>query len=154
MTPTKERAESFIAGLFKNKVYEHNEAVVMGFLFEPLNAFENDTYKTKILNSYDDEFAMFVFDNRDNNIDGCNQHPYDIIFGVMSDSVPTITMSEYKMGRISKLEAVETLKKPTSMKQLSLHNQDLCDILKLQEVYLIDLNTFERKGLNPNEYRK
>lgn len=154
MTPTKERAESFIAGLFKNKVYEHNEAVVMGFLFEPLNAFENDTYKTKILNSYDDEFAMFVFDNRDHNIDGCNQHPYDIIFGVMSDSVPTITMSEYKMGRISKLEAVETLKKPTSMKQLSLHNQDLCDILKLQEVYLVDLNTFERKGLNPNEYRK
>ena len=40
------------------------------------------------------------------------------------------------------------------MKQLSLHNQNLCDIIILKEAYTIDTITNERKELNINEYGK
>ena len=40
------------------------------------------------------------------------------------------------------------------MKQISLHNQKLCDIIKLKEAYTIDTNTNERKELDINEYGK
>ena len=72
----------------------------------------------------------------------------------MSDSVPTQAILEYKMGAKTKEEVLECLKKPTSMKQLSLHNQNLCDIIKLKEAYTIDTATNERKELNINEYGK
>lgn len=44
--------------------------------------------------------------------------------------------------------------KATSMKQLSLHNQKLCDIIKLKVAYTIDKITGERKELNINDYCK
>ena len=40
------------------------------------------------------------------------------------------------------------------MKQISLHNQNLCDIIKLKEAYIIDVETNERKELNINDYGK
>ena len=46
----------------------------------------------------------------------------------------------------------ESLKKSTSMKQISLYNQKLCDIIKLKEAYIIDSKSNERKELNVNDY--
>jgi len=85
---------------------------------------------------------------------GNKQHNYDIIYGVMSDSIPTIAIQEYKMGIKTKEEVLQCLKKPTSMKQISLHNQKLCDMIKLKEAYVINVETDERKELNLNDYYK
>lgn len=40
------------------------------------------------------------------------------------------------------------------MKQISLHNQKLCDIIKLKEAYTIDKTTSKRKELDINDYNK
>jgi len=156
LAPTKERAEHYIMSMMENTdFYKDNDSpMILGFEFTPLEWFEGEEYKTKILGKYDDEFAIFVFENRTENIEGSKQHDYDVIYGVMSDSVPTIAIIEYKMGAKTKEEVLESLKKATSMKQLSLHNQNLCDIIKLKEAYIIDKTTNERKGLNINDYSK
>lgn len=72
----------------------------------------------------------------------------------MSDSVPAQAILEYKMGIKTKEEVLECFKKATSMKQISLHNQELCDIIKLKEAYTIDKTTKERKELNIIDYCK
>ncbi|MDE6435868.1 MAG: DUF3990 domain-containing protein [Lachnospiraceae bacterium] len=156
LAPTKERAEHYILSMMENSnFYNSNDIpMIMGFEFTPLEWFESETHKTKIFEKYDDDFAIFVFENRTQNLAGTKQHDYDVIYGVMSDSVPTQAILEYKMGTKTKEEVLECLKKPTSMKQISLHNQNLCDIIKLKEVYTIDKTTNERKELNINDYRK
>lgn len=150
LAPSKEKAESYIKGMIKNTSFysETDQPLILGFEFVPLKWFEEDEYKTKIFNKYDDEFASFVFKNRTENIMGTKQHAYDVIYGVMTDAVPTILIAEYQMGIKSKEEVMEGLKKPTSMKQISLHSQKLCDIIKLKEAYVIDLEKNERKELD------
>lgn len=156
LAPTKERAERYILSMMKNSGFYKSDDIpmILGFEFVPIEWFDDDKYNTKILGKYDDEFAIFVFENRTENVYGSKQHDYDVIYGVMSDSVPTQAILEYKMGAKTKEEVLECLKKPTSMKQLSLHNQNLCDIIKLKEAYTIDTTTNERKELNVNEYDK
>lgn len=156
LAPNKERAENYILGMIKNTdFYKDGDCpLILGFEFIPLEWFEGDKYNTKIFEKYDHEFAIFVFENRTQNFLGANQHNYDIIYGVMSDSIPTQAILEYKMGIKTKEEVLESLKKSTSMKQISLHNQNLCDIIKLKEAYIIDVTTNERKELNINDYGK
>lgn len=154
LTPKKDQASSFITKILeynKDKVGEslaqslgiktkYNKdkeiPVVIEFDFVPLNWFEEEEYKSKILNSYDNEFAEFVFNNRMNNEK--IQHDYDLIFGVMSDSLPIILIQRYKNGELKKDDVIEGLKKQTSAKQLSIHNQNICDIIKVNEIYDID----------------
>ena len=156
LAPSKERAEHYILSMMENSGFysETDEPIVLGFEFNPLEWFQNDEYNTKIFGKYDDEFAIFVFENRTLNVAGSKQHNYDVIFGVMSDSVPTLEIQKYKMGMVTKEEVIESFKVSTSMKQLSLHNQDICDIIRLKEAYVIDRKTGERKELNTNDYRK
>ncbi len=156
LAPTRERAEHYITSMMKNTEFynEDDLPLILGFEFTPLEWFEGENYKTKIFGKYDDDFAVFVFENRTQNIYGTNQHDYDVIYGVMSDSVPTQAILEYKIGIKTKEEVLESFKKATSMKQLSLHNQKLCDIIKLSEAYTIDRITGERKELNINGYGK
>lgn len=166
LTPVKEQAESFIKKLlqydkteidktvtnsfgFPTKENEDKKiAVVIEFEFTPLQWFEGDYYKHKILNAYDDEFAEFVFNNRINYMAECNQHNYDLIFGVMSDSLPIILMQRYKNGELSKEQVIEGLKKQTSAKQLSIHNQKICDIINISNAYYVESG----KELDINDY--
>lgn len=156
LAPSKERAEHYIISMMENTdFYKSGDTpMVLGFEFSPLEWFEGDEYSTKIFGKYDDEFAIFVFENRTQNAFGENQHDYDIIYGVMSDSVPTQAILEYKMGIKTREDVIECFKKSTSMKQISLHNQKLCDIIKLKEAYTINESTSERKELDINEYSK
>lgn len=151
LTPKKDQASSFIKRILeynkdkvgqslaeslgiKTKCNKDKEIpVVIEFDFEPLDWFEGKEYKCKILNSYDNEFAEFVFNNRMNNYD--IQHDYDLIFGVMSDSLPIILIQRYKNGELKKDDVIEGLKKQTSAKQLSIHNQNICDIIKVNKIY-------------------
>lgn len=95
-----------------------------------------------------------MFENRTKNLNGMNQHCYDILFGVMSDSLPTILFLQYENGEISKEKVIEGLKKSNSMKQLSLHNQGLCDIIKPKKAYCYNINSSLREELDINEYKK
>lgn len=156
LAPSKEKAEHYIIRIMENTDFykDDDSPLILGFEFTPLEWFEGDEYNTKTFGKYDDEFAIFVFENRTKNISGSKQHDYDVIYGVMSDSVPARAIIEYKMGIKTKEEVLECFKKATSMKQLSLHNQRLCDIIKLREAYIIDKSTNERKELNLNDYGK
>lgn len=94
--------------------YKDNDfPLILGFQFTPLEWFEGEEYNTKILGKYDDEFAIFVFENRTENTFGSKQHDYDVIYGVMSDSVPTQDILQYKMGIKTKEEVLDSLKKAT-----------------------------------------
>lgn len=156
LAPNKERAEHYIISMMKNCDFyaKDEQPMILGFEMTPLEWFVEEEYQTKIFSKFDDEFAIFVFANRTENMMGTKQHSYDVIYGVMSDSVPTVEIQEYKMGNKSKEEVLECLKKSNSMKQISLHNQKLCDIIKLKEAYIIDKKTNERKELDVNDYCK
>lgn len=156
LAPSKERAEHYILSMMDNSdFYSSNDIpMILGFEFNALELFESGDYHTKIFSKYDDEFAIFVFTNRTENLSGINQHNYDIIYGVMSDSVPTQAILEYRMGTKTRNEVLESLKKGTSMKQISLHKQEICDLIQLKEAYTIDKITNERKELDIDEYNK
>lgn len=156
LAPSKERAEHYILSMMDNSDFYSSDDIpmILGFEFNALELFENEDYHTKIFSKYDDEFAIFVFTNRTENLSGTNQHNYDIIYGVMSDSVPTQAILEYKMGVKTRDEVLESLKKGTSMKQISLHKQEICNLIQLKEAYTIDKTTNERKELDIDEYNK
>lgn len=156
LTPQRDKAETFIKNVL---VYDNSEVgesitesfglpikenkdkkipVVIEFSFVPLELFENASYNYKILNAYDDEFAEFVFNNRVNNLSEENQHEFDLIFGVMSDSLPTILIQKYKNKELTKENVIEGLKKSTAVKQLSIHNQEICDIIKINKAYYVE----------------
>lgn len=156
LTPQRDRAESFIKNVLAYDNSEVGESitesfgfpikanqdkkipVVIEFEFIPLEWFEADNYKYKILNAYDDEFAEFVFNNRINNTGEINQHEFDLIFGVMSDSLPTILIQKYKNKELTKENVIEGLKKSTAVKQLSIHNQKICDIIRISKAYYVE----------------
>lgn len=156
LAPSQERAEHYILSMMENSAFyeQADQPMILEFELNPLEWFEGEEYNTKIFNKYNDEFAIFVFENRTLNIAGSKQHRYDVIYGVMSDSVPTIEIQNYKMGTTTKEDVIEALKVSTSMKQLSLHNQDICNIIKLKKAYVIDRETDERKELNIDDYYK
>lgn len=164
LTPKCEQAEKFITTILRitgtndplsqfgdlfPAIEENKEskiAVIVEFEFCPLNWVDDFKYKT--LNGYDDEFAEFVFFNRLENVDGSKQHSYDFIFGVMSDSNPIIDVARYKREEIGKEEVIQSFKKSTSAKQLSIHNQGICDTIVPSKAYIIET----REELNVSDY--
>ena len=153
---TSEQAEHFISQQLKfASVGENDQPLILEFSFCPLQFFESTQYSTHILGNYDDEFAEFVFNNRTQNIVGTQQHEYDLIFGVMSDALPLVLISEYSKGLKSKEEVLEALKKQTSMKQLSLHNQNICDTMQLTMAYTFSIEDRNRKeALDVEQYNR
>lgn len=147
VTQGNREIESEISTIFSIKEnYEDQIAVVIEFSFCPIDWVED--YKYMIFGSYDDDFANFVFYNRTLNADGSNQHDFDFICGVMSDSNPIVDILRYKSGEIGETEVIESFKKPTSAKQISIHNQRLCDKLKPNRAYIIETG----EELNINDY--
>lgn len=151
LTTEKARAEAYIARLCRAGLSDpDNEMAIIGFSLDAVGLFEADDISTKIYDKFDDDFASFVLNNRLENVRGLRQHQYAAIFGGMTDSYPTKVVAEYRMGKISREEAVEAFKKGTSMKQLSLHDQAICDRLHIVEAYTYNINTEERKELTRN----
>lgn len=149
LTTSEELAESYITRLFswQNEMGNGDNPVIMEYKFLPLNWFENPDFSTKVFPKFDDDFAEFVFSNRLNCNTEKQQHEYDVIYGVMSDSVPTKLLLGYRAGDIEKADVLEGLKKGNSMKQLSLHKQELCDSIVLNRAYEYNPNTQERKEI-------
>lgn len=166
LTPIQKQAERFITTLLEIRQSQDdllsemdtlftmdaenisNVGVNIEFEFVPNDWLTQKQFNHKLLNQYDDKFAEFVFFNRTVNADGLNQHDYDFIFGVMSDSNPIRDISLYNQGEIDEETVLESFKKQTSAKQLSIHNQHLCDIIKPSRAYIIETG----EELNVNDY--
>jgi len=146
LTDDVKKAERFIRRLLEFDA-RNGIPVILEFKFCPLSWFVEDEYSTKIFDKFNEEFGLFVFENRVNNKNGETQHAYDSIYGVMSDSLPEKLMIEYRLSIKSKEEVIKELIRPNSMKQLCLQNQELCDILKISRAYRLD----NREELNLNE---
>ena len=147
LAPTAKMAESYIS-----RTMGWNDSdeplVIMEYEFTPTEWEKNDGCVIGAYPAFDDEFAEFVFLNRTENIFGEKPHPFDLVYGVMSDSIPTREIMEYKAGTKTREQVLEALKKSNSMKQLSLHKQELCDKIILCRAYLYDPATDSREELH------
>lgn len=153
LTTTENLAESYIARLqtWNNDSDVADMPVIMEYKINPLEIFNDANFNSMMFPKFDCDFAEFVFKNRINCNTKKQQHSYDIIYGVMSDSKPTKLLLSYRVGDITKDEVIAELQKDNRMKQLSLHNQGLCDKLILSRAYLFNPETEERKELNIHE---
>lgn len=140
LTDTFERAENYISRVpvirFDGTMLKRTEWSVVEFEFNPFSLlFETDNeYTYKCFSKADEEFAKFSFENRVFNVYNQKPHGYDIIWGVMSDSLPDKVVLDYKNGEISYADAIKALQKPNSMKQLYIGNQSICDMLTITDI--------------------
>jgi len=86
-----------------------------------------------VFENYNEEFADFVF--------SCRTHPdekiheYDMIFGVQSDGNIRGLFQDYRDGILDEISVKRSIiAKQMSFKQLSIHNQELCDKMVLERV--------------------
>lgn len=141
LTDTYERAENYISRVPvinpDGTMDERTSWTIVEFEFNPFQLlFEGSgvyTYKNFPKHNY--EFAEFSFHNRVFNVFNEEPHGYDIIWGVMSDSVPDQVILKYKNGEITDEEAIKMLMKPNSMKQLYVGNQTICDMLHITNIF-------------------
>ncbi|MBE6891898.1 MAG: DUF3990 domain-containing protein [Ruminococcaceae bacterium] len=153
LTTTAKLSESYISRLYRNKLsFNFDETpVVMEFSFVPIDYCSNQTFKFHAFLDFDETFANFVFTNRLNCKTKLQQHDYDLIYGVMSDSAPTRLLLDYRAGELTKEEVILALQKSNSMKQLSIHNQIICSSLELTRAYTYNPNDQKREELNIHE---
>lgn len=86
--------------------------------------------------NYSEELAKFILQNRlsPNEIN----HNYDLIFGVMSDSNPNILVPLVRGGNITEADFIKRIVgSPSSTRQLSVHNQSICDNLVMRAIHYI-----------------
>jgi len=140
LTDTYERAENYISRLpitdADGNIIKRTEWAVIEFKINPfvILFLDNNEYKFKNFSKHNEEFAKFSFDNRLNNVYNEKPHGYDIIWGVMSDSLPIKILLDYKNGILSYKDAVSQLQKPNSMKQLFIGRQEICDKLIITNI--------------------
>ena len=150
LTDTKKRADSYMSRVPviepDGKTRTRTEWAVIEFNFNPFillfgNPLKTDEKELTVLNGlnykymnfakHDKKFAEFVFENRLNN----KPHGIDIIWGVMSDSIPDQVMIDYSNGELTYDLAIEKLIKPNSMKQLYVGSQVICKMLKWSNLF-------------------
>lgn len=136
LAPTLEAAEAYISKLplvlEDDTIQEgRKEWAILKFEFNPFDLIfrTNSNYKYYNFPKYDEEFGRFVLRNWTENTNNEKPHGYDVIWGVMSDSIPDKIVSDYKTGRISYSEAVMGFRKSTSMKQLYIGSNEICEML-------------------------
>lgn len=156
LAPDKKMAEEFMFNQIKFKREQGLEGilppeafipVVIEFEFSPYSYWENG--EVKVLDVNNEEFATFITDNRIRAHEGLT-HKYPLIYGIMSDKNPAILVSKFNSGELSKEEVISmVMEKTISTRQISIHKQDICDILKPSKAYLVDGG----KELDINGYR-
>ncbi|AUD12360.1 MULTISPECIES: DUF3990 domain-containing protein [unclassified Planococcus (in: firmicutes)] len=136
----KEGTEEFLSS-------DQLEPVIIEFGFTPYHYWENG--ELKVLDKFDREFASFVTENRIRALEGL-VHDYPLVYGVMSDTIPTLLVSQFRDGELSKEEVITEIQKTrNSKRQVSIHRQEICDILTMTNAYEVDGG----KELDINDYR-
>lgn len=110
LTTTEKLAENYISRIPTMKE-EDDKKVIMEYIFKPIDWFESDLYNTAIFDKFDDDFASFVFKNRTESKTNIQRHNYDVVYGVMSDSAPTMLLVKYRANEIDKNAVMDGLKK-------------------------------------------
>lgn len=155
LAPDKKMAEEFILNQVSLKTQglegvlppEAFVPVVIEFEFSPYPYWEKG--EVKILDENNEEFATFITDNRIRAHEGLT-HNFPLIYGIMSDKNPAILVSKFNSGELSKEEVIRTvMEKTISTRQISIHRQDICDILKPSKAYEVGGG----KELDINGYR-
>lgn len=150
ITPDFEQARKFInkqvemlnkSTVDEDEIFESKAdvGIILEFCISDLvKIFKNSKYRCHYFSKHKQieeglDFAEFVFQNRyePNRL----HHDFDFIYGVQTDDNPTQAMRQYQHHEISKEEMLEEFRKPYSFKQLSIHNQEYCDIMKIEKVY-------------------
>lgn len=126
---------------------EDNIPVIIVFEFVPYEWIK-DGIEYRYFQKYDMEFAEFVFENRLNYREQ-NFHDYDITAGVTTDTKPTYLMQQYFSKKIEKEKVLEEFCKGSSVRQICIHNQELCDIIYPKKAYILG-----GKELNIHDYNK
>lgn len=140
LTDTYQHASSYISKLPivspSGKLEAREKWAIIEFKFNPYEILFSQFGQYKYCNfpTHNNDFAKFVFGNRTKNRNEAPHH-YDLIWGVMSDSIPDQVILDYKNGIISYEEAIKKFQKSNSMKQLFLSNQKLCDMLMINNIY-------------------
>ena len=151
LTDTKQRADSYMSRVpvigADGEPSKRNEWAVIEFQFNPytllfgnpnvtneseLTVLNGLHYKYKNFAKHNEDFAEFVFKNRLNNE---RQHDFDIIWGVMSDSIPDKVMLDFVNGELTYDQTIGKLMKSNSMKQLYIGSQLICEMLKLSNLF-------------------
>lgn len=162
ITPNFQQAQKYINSLVeflnsKNVISNYignvnEEGIILEFEYtEFASIFQSSQYKCHYFKSHKVsenliDFAEFVFKNR-----LCSNekiHHFDFIYGVQTDDNPTGLLQKYKAGIVSKADVLEEFRKPFSFKQLSIHNQEFCDILKVSKIY------FSKDGKELSQWKK
>lgn len=63
----------------------------------------------------------------------------------MSDSNPEQVVWDYKNQKISYEKVIQLLQKSNSMKQLFISNQEICDMLVINNIFMKEDNGYARK---------
>lgn len=155
LAPKREMAENFIKqqiefkksdGLEEFLAPEQFEAVVIEFKLDLVPYLASEGIKVYDRNNR--EFASFVAENRIRAKEGL-VHDYPLVYGVMSDNNPVGLVSKFNEGELNKEEVIEgILEKTISTRQLSIHKQEICDIITITKAYEVDGG----KELDINDY--
>lgn len=150
LAPNQSMAERFIlkqvqylqeqfreSGLTKFSKLDDMIPVVIEFNFCPMQYSLDNGVEILVFEKYDELFAEFVVDNRLNAREGLI-HSSSLVYGVMSDSNPINLVFLLREGELSKEEVIQEIATNTSSsKQLSIHKQEICDILTINKAMLL-----------------
>jgi len=134
-----DRAKSYIIGNTTINGVNDSEKCIIKYRLDICELLfkGNEQYTYKNFPSYNAEFAEYILDTRINIIKGLYDRPYDVVWGVMSDSYPDAIVDDLINGKISREEAILKLQKSTSSRQLFISNQTICNMLVEEEVTVV-----------------
>lgn len=102
-----DREQALRMAQFKTKI-EGGIPRIMVYEFDE-NVMTNGELKVKTYDAYSEEWAQFIFLNR-NNRNNVQQHDYDIIYGPIANDYVGAQMTKYEEGDITLAELLENLK--------------------------------------------
>ncbi len=151
LTDTYQRAINYISRvpstMYSGGIQEREDWAIIEFAFNPYELLfsKENIYSYRNFPKHNKAFAEFVFRNRMNNREKENPHKFDLIWGVMSDSNPEQVVWDYKNQKISYEKVIQLLQKSNSMKQLFISNQEICDMLVINNIFMKEDNGYARK---------
>ncbi|MCQ2203879.1 MAG: DUF3990 domain-containing protein [Bacteroidales bacterium] len=104
---SEDKAQAMRMGEFK-AITEGGVAVMNTFEFDEKCLFSGE-YKTKLFDAYTQEWAEFIFLNRNNKL-STPAHDYDIVYGPIANDRVGVQIGKYEAGDITLEQFLQNLK--------------------------------------------